>query len=269
MNIIFDIGGTKIRIAGARTSDSFDTPIIFPTPQSYHDGLAQMKDAILKVSQGEQISRIAGGITGPFNEQTQTLIQSRNLPLWVDQPLARELSEVFCCPVSLSNDSAMVGLGEAVYGAGRGYSIVAYITVSTGVGGSRIVEGKLDERAIGFEPGKQIMNEKGETLEDLISGLAIEKRKNKMPIEITDEAFWDDIARILAQGLNNIIVSWSPNVVILGGSMMNNIGISLETTEKYVREMLTVFPTLPVFKKSELGDLGGLYGALAYLNQKP
>ena len=265
MNILFDIGGTKTRIARGRGIDSFDTPIIFDTPQKYVDGIKKIKEIILDLSNGEPVQVIAGGIAGPFNTQTQTLLQSKNLPDWVAKPLAQDLIETFHSKVVLDNDSAMVGLGEAISGAGRGFSIVAYITVSTGVGGARIVDGKLDERSIGFEPGKQIMNEAGQTLEDLISGKSIFAETGKRPEDITDQKYWEEKAKILARGLSNVIVDWSPDVIVLGGSMMNTVGIPLPIVEQRVKELVTIFPTLPVLKKSELGDLGGLYGALAYL----
>lgn len=267
MYILFDIGGTKTRIAQARSLDSYDAPIIFETPKSYEEGIKKIKETILGISQGQTIDAIAGGIAGPFSQKSRTLIQSLNLPDWVEKPLATDLETTFHTKVFLDNDSAMVGLGEAVYGAGRGFPIVAYVTVSTGVGGARIVDGSVDERSIGFEPGKQIIGENGETLEGLISGRAVEEKTGKKPAEIHDPAFWDTLAKTLAQGLNNVIVDWSPDVVVLGGSMMNNVGISVEKTMEYLKEILTIYPELPMMKKSELGDLGGLSGALAYLKQ--
>src|SRR5690606_20277112 len=127
----------------------------------------------------------------------------------------------------------------------------------------------------GFEPGHQIVDIDGTLMPEasgiylgnLISGKAIEKRTGKKPAEITDPAFWEEMARILAYGLNNTIVHWSPDVVVLGGSMMNKVGIPVESVEKYLREIMVIYPELPPVKKSTLGDLGGLYGGLAYLRK--
>lgn len=268
MYILFDIGGTKTRIAQARSLDSFDTPVIYPTPQTYEEGIAKLKETILSISQGQKIDAIVGGIAGPFSQKSRMLVQSLHLPDWVEKPLVSELETSFQTKVYIDNDSAMVGLGEAVHGAGRGFPIVAYITVSTGVGGARIVNGAIDERSVGFEPGKQIMDEEEHTLESLISGRAIEIQTGQKPENITDQDFWDSIAKILARGLNNIIVDWSPDVVVLGGSMMNIVGISVPKTEEYVKEILTSYQEIPPLKKSELGDLGGLSGALAYLKNR-
>jgi len=175
--------------------------------------------------------------------------------------------------VLVQNDASMSSLGDALLGAGRGFNIMAYITIGTGVGGARIVDGKIDRTSIGFEPGHQIVDidqtvfpkAGGKMLEDYISGAAVYKIFGKKPKEIKDPVFWDGIAKILAYGLANNTVHWSPDVIVLGGSMINgDPAIPIDATVKYLHEVLKIYPTLPVIKKSELGDQGGLYGALEY-----
>ncbi len=100
----------------------------------------------------------------------------------------------------------------------------------------------------------------------MISGKALQEKTGKHPREITDQKVWDEFAKILAFGLNNIIVEWSPNVVVLGGSMITgDPAIPLFKVEMHLKEILKIFPELPAIKKAELGDFGGLYGGLAYL----
>jgi len=275
MNILFDIGGTNTRITGTKNLEKFDTPIIFPTPKSYVEGITQIQKTIQQISQDEKIDAIVGGIAGPWSKKENRLIGSPNLPDWVDKPLKKDLENSFGTIVYVENDAAMVGLGEAHIGAGKGFGIVVYITVSTGVGGARIVDGVIDERVIGFEPGHQIVDldktmipeAQGIDLENMIGGRWVEARAGKKPGEITDEAHWDKLARIFAASLNNTIMHWSPDIVVLGGSMMNKIGLPLDRVEAHLRQMITIYPELPKLVRSELGDLGGLYGALSYLKQ--
>lgn len=254
MYILFDIGGTKTRMAYSEQGDFFEDPIVFGTPQSYEEGKKVFVENAKKCAGGREIKKLAGGM-------------SRNVKGWDYEKFKSDLGGMVQAQIFLENDAAMVGLGEAVYGAGRGFEIVAYVTVSTGVGGVRIVNGKIDERAIGFEPGKQIIDvESGATLEDMISGKALERKTGKHPKEVTDPLVWSEHARLLAVGLNNIIVEWSPNIVVLGGSMITgDPAIPLDKTEEHLKEILKIFPQIPVVKKSELGDFGGLYGALSYL----
>ena len=68
----------------------------------------------------------------------------------------------------LANDSDLDGLGEATVGAGKGFNIVAYITVSTGIGGVRIVGGKIDVSTYGFEPGHQIIDADGSIYSEIV-----------------------------------------------------------------------------------------------------
>lgn len=188
--------------------------------------------------------------------------------------MRNELEVLFNAPVHIHNDAALDGLGEATRGAGAGFGIVAYITVSTGIGGARISHGKIDETALGFEPGHQIIDAdntmiphlKGVTLEDYISGAALTKRTNKAPKDIHEPEFWDGVARVLAYGLHNVCVFWSPDVIVLGGSMITgDPAISIQKTKEYMAEIMKKYPELPVLKMSELGDLCGLHGALEFL----
>jgi predicted NBD/HSP70 family sugar kinase len=255
-SILFDIGATKIRIAYSSDGEIFEEPKVFKTPKDYEEGLRLFTETAKELANGREIKTIAGGM-------------SRSV--WGNpEKLKEDLYKNFGADVFIENDAAIVGLGEANWGAGRGFEIVAYVTVSTGVGGARIVNGKIDERAIGFEPGKQIIEaESGKTLEDMISGSALQAKTGKHPKEIKDEGVWNTHAWLLAVGLNNIIVEWSPNVVVLGGSMITgNPCIPLEKTEEYLKDILKIFPKIPPIKKGELGDFGGLYGALAFIKNK-
>ena len=273
MYILFDIGGTNMRIAATRDYESFGDPIVVPTPSIFEEGMELFTRHARTLVGGEKIEGIVGGIAGTLTQDKGTLIASPNLPGWAGNPLRGKLQDLLGAPVHIENDSAMVGLGEATYGAGRGFDIVAYITISTGVGGARIVNGEIDESSNGFEPGHQIIDPdnsicpecEGNDLESYISGTAITKRYGVKPYEITDPEVWDTLAKFLAYGLNNTIAYWSPHVIILGGSMMKKIGIPVEGVKKHLREIFRIMPDVSRVEKATLGDLGGLWGALAYI----
>jgi glucokinase len=172
--------------------------------------------------------------------------------------------------VYLENDAVMVGLGEAVYGAGKDNKIVAYVTLSTGVGGCRIVDGKPDPTVYSFEPGNMIvggLDGKPEYLENIISGSAIEEKYGVGSSELTDQKAWEDIAEQTSIGLNNIAVMWSPNVIVLGGSVPQKLDFS--RVNDHLRVHCRIYPEVPKVIKEDLGDEGGLYGALAYLRHLP
>ncbi len=266
MYLLFDIGGTKTRLAFSKDGETFEDPEIFATAESFDEGMELIKNAAEKIIKGRKIFAVAGGIAGTLSEDKKETLVLPNIPTWQGKPIVETLRGIFNVPVFLENDSAVVGLGEAVYGAGKGEKIVSYITVSTGVGGARIVNGKIDENRFGFEPGHQIIdfeeahcsdcNVKGE-LEDYVSGHSLEKRLKMDPRDVSDEKIWNELAKALAYGINNVIVFWSPDVVVLGGSMMKERGIKVENVKLHLKNILKIFPKHPKIKHSALGDLGG------------
>lgn len=277
--ILFDIGGTKTRITVSHDGETFEEPRIVDTPKDFDTAIALLQKHAYELTHGEKIDYAAGDVAGVFSRDRAVLLKSPHLPGWNGKNVKYAIETALSTEASLANDAAVVGLGEAVYGGGKGYSIVAYITVSTGVGGVRIVDGKIDASAMGFEPGHQIFDASGGLhkdsvgglgldLEGYVSGTAITERYNKKPYEITDKSFWNDMARLLAYGLNNTIVHWSPDIVVLGGSMMKEIGISVEEVKSHLGGILRIYPELPHIVHSELGDIGGLYGALAFIKNR-
>jgi predicted NBD/HSP70 family sugar kinase len=272
-----------MRVATSKNGKTIHEFRVVPTPKDYEEGMVKFAQLVREARNGMQISSCAGGITGMLNKNKDRLYKSPHLISWAAQPIKERMSEIVESEVHLENDSAMVGLGEAVFGAGKGYKIVAFLTISTGIGGVRIVDGKIDVGVFGFEPGHQIIdadgsinpyfksdetgNTKGE-LESLASGSAIMKRWGKLPIEIADEGIWEHIHWVLAQGVCNSVLHWSPEVLVLGGGVMESEKIRIEKIRVYLNEVLKIFPERPRLVNAQLGDLGGLYGSTAYLNVK-
>ncbi|MBI4039856.1 ROK family protein [Candidatus Daviesbacteria bacterium] len=261
MYILFDIGGTKTRVGISKDHHQVTDYTSFETPHLYN--LHPLISNIEKLAWDNEIEAIAGGIAGPLNQERDKLANSPQLPDWIDKPIQADLKEHFKVPVFLENDAALAGLGEANFGAGKGYKIVAYLTISTGVGGVKIVDQKIDQNVYGFEPGQMIISDG--TLISLVSGMALEKTYHQKGEDIKDPQVWDKVARYLAEGLNNTILDWSPQVIILGGSIIKSV--NLAKVENYLKQNLTIFKDLPEIKLALLGDQSGLYGAMAYLNQ--
>lgn len=260
-HILFDIGGTKMRVARKISNTEFSEPLKVETPKDGGEGVRVLFELAREVANGEAIEGVHGGIAAVL--KGQQIINSSNLKGWIGtnfEDVARENH----CPVAVKNDASVVGLGEAVFGAGKDGRIIVYITVSTGVGGARIINRKIDESVFGFEPGHQILSvEKGLTLEDMVSGRSFEERYQKKPYEVEEVRAWEDAAAILAVGIYNTIVHWSPDVVVLGGPMIiGEPAISLDLARKHLSEVPNIFNELPQVRQAELVDNGGLYGAL-------
>ena len=271
MYLLFDIGGTKTRIAFSKDGKEIGEPIVFSTQQDFEEAMISIANSAKKLNINDELKSVCGGVPGVFDKNTGSLLSAPNLPNWVDKPIKSRLEEIFGAPVFIENDAALVALGESKHGAGKDFSIVEYITVSTGVGGARVVDGEIDEKSVGFEPGHEIIFFGSDviTLEEIVSGSAIEKKFGKKPKEVKDESVWEDLAHKLALGLHNTVVLWSPDVLVLGGSMIiGDPAIPIDRVEFHLNKFLTVFPKLPVIKKAELGDFGGLWGALEFAKSK-
>lgn len=271
MFIVFDIGGTNTRVAASKDGKTLSTPIIYPTPQDFSEGITQLAETAKKLAEGVAIIGIAGGVPGPMDLEHTQILTAPNIKDWCNKPFKKELEERLHTIARLENDTAMWGLGEASAGAGKGKDIVVYMTVSTGIGGTRIVNGEIDTSMYGFEPGHQILDPNGPLcgcggkghLEALIGGAAMEKRYGISPKEITDENVWEEAAHILAIGILNMCMFWSPRCVILGGSMMRSI--SLPRVQFHIQSLNHILPKVPEVRISTLGDTGGLLGALHLL----
>jgi len=267
MIILFDIGGTKTRIARSKDGHSFDEPVVFKTPQGFDDAMAVYKRETEVLLQGEVCNKAVVGVAGTRDE-VDTLIHSPNLRGWEDQPIRSGMVGLLGTDnICFENDAALAGLGEAHYGAGQGYKIVSYVTVSTGVGGAKIVDGKIDANSQGFEPGQQLIDgpDGAVSLEDLVSGRALYLRFDSYPKDIPqDNPVWEEIAQPLSLGLHNMFVMWSPDVLVLGGSMITgDPAISIASIERELASLPQVFTKPLTIKKAQLGDFGGIWGGLA------
>lgn len=279
MYILFDIGGTKTRVARSDDLVSFGEPISFATPESSDEGIKKIADASLELSSGEKITAVAGGAPGPVEPGMGMLVTAPNLPHWGGVPIAQILGKELGTHGFLANDAALGALGEAHFGAGRGRGVIAFLTVSTGVGGARIVHGRLDDAALSFEPGHQIIDADktlcpecdGNDLEAYVGGRSLARRYRKeKPYEVSDPHVWNEkLPKFLAYGLHNMIVHWSPDIIILGGPMiLGDPAISIPKTAEYLAAIPWERGHIPPIVKGELGDTAGLYGAMAFLKER-
>ncbi len=281
MRILFDIGGTHMRVAAAESDKRIGEVTILDTPQDFTAGVHMLAEAARGLTGDAEITAAAGGFPGSFGREGGVPYGAPNLPSWIGKPVRDELQEAFGAPVTILNDADIAALGEAHYGNGRGYDIVAYLTISTGIGGGRVVDGVLDAYRFGFEPGHQVIDAAGtlgdgdgrpQKLEDCIGGAALEKRFGISARNIDDPAVWQQSHRLLAVGIVNVIRFWSPDVIVLGGGQVLGGSIEVEEVERIVRgDIRELLPSsseaIPAFSEAELGDEAGLCGALALLSR--
>ncbi|MBL8866332.1 MAG: ROK family protein [Planctomycetia bacterium] len=137
------------------------------------------------------VKGIGIGFGGPFDDATGRTIKSHHIDGWDGFPLGEWAKSLLNVPVAIGNDADVAGLGEALFGAGRGVSPLFYITVGTGIGGGLILDGAI-YRAVGrgaaeighlkvldwSRAGTPMMIE----LEKIASGFAIGERAKELAI---------------------------------------------------------------------------------------
>lgn len=244
---------------------------VVSTPQDFQQGILALKQTADELLGGEKMTGIAGGVPGPLDKEKTMLEACPQLHDWIQKPLRAGFEKTYGIEIHLENDTALGGIGEAVKGAGRGKKVVAYLAIGTGVGGKRIVDGKIPLDSSNFEPGHQIIVPDGNLckcggkghLETYISGTYFPKLYHQKGEEIKDPGIWDEISKNVAIGLTNTVVHWTPDIIVLGGGVSESI--PLEKVQTYLSEFLTIFPRAPEIVKATLGQDAGLYGALELL----
>lgn len=262
--LVFDIGATKTRFALSSNGVQLGEPHIIPTDPSA-EGINNIVAEMKRFATGHDLQQIGGGIAGTSDTEKGVVLESPNLPNWQNVPVGELIQKAFGIWPVIENDTAVVGLGEALLHGSDGISV--YVTVSTGVNGARIVDGRIDRGAYNFEAGRALIPTAGgqSSLEEAIGGRALQERYGRLPREIDSPELWKREAEYLAEGLYNMMLMWSPQRFILGGSMMRDI--PMEHVVVKLHALPRVYPEWPEVLAAQLGDLGGLYGALELLRQ--
>ena len=280
MNKVFagiDIGGTKTAIA---LEDSFGERIslrVLPTRANAYETIELISDAIeamLDETTTELIS-IGIGCPSPLDVEKGLVMSPSNLREWKNFPIVKLFKNRFNVPVVLENDANTAALGEYIYGAGRGFENIVYVTVSTGIGGGIILNGEIyrGTSAGAGELGHTIVQPDGfpcncgsvgcvETIcagvhiarrakEKLAGGAAslmneIEENIDNVSAKTVVEAarrgdqlaveIWDETCFYLAIGIGNAITLLAPEAVVIGG------GIAAATGEMLFAPLRQLIP---------------------------
>jgi glucokinase len=139
-----DIGATKIA-CGVLQQEAIVSPITIPTPK---EGWRSVLDAIVDtaktlVALHPQVSEVGVGVPGTQDRARTEVLFAPNIHGFSNVPLVDYLSEHLGLPVALENDANAAALAEATLGAARYTSSSMFLTISTGIGGSIVVNGQI------------------------------------------------------------------------------------------------------------------------------
>lgn len=254
----------------------------------------------------DNISSIGVGAAGQIDRKNGILIAAANLDCY-DLDIKGILSEKFNIPVFVGNDVEIAAIGEQKFGAGKGCDDFVCVFVGTGVGSAIIKDGKIITGATGTagEIGHIIVDLNGRQcscgahgcLEAYASRSAIERRIEgalkkgrkscildyletgksitssmiQKSIEREDELVLQcvtEASEYLSGGIASIINFVNPELVILGGGLIEAVDYFYQKTIKKARAKSLPVPAEKIqFKKAVLGDYSGVIGA-AFLQDR-
>jgi len=303
--VAVDVGGTQIRVAVYPEEGIQALRSIKTTTVGEGSVMNRIKHTIRAIwDDSENVKAIALCVPGPVDPKTGIAFGVANIPEWhYNVPVLDMMKEDFETPIFVGNDANLAGLAEWKYGAGRGHDNMLYFTISTGVGGGIISDGKLivGHNGLGGELGHVFLMVEGENLppcgcgqkghlESYASGTGIawyvnqqleSGRKSSLDgkgkvtakeiaaaakegDELGLEAF-TRAGTYLAYGIANYLHIFSPTMIVFGGGVSSAGDILFGPMEK-------LLPTLvyaPAYfdnlqiAMAELGDDAGLLGCLA------
>ncbi len=252
MRVVIDVGGTKTAFAVSEAEKLLWRQVI-PTPQTPDELGRRVKEWLADEPQ-VKIRDVVIASPGPLHASSGRTHDPPNLPPgWHNADVVDIISRWLGVPVYLENDANLGALGESAYGAGGSSRIVAYLTISTGIGGGLVVDNVLYTGAhgIAFEVGHSTVTSIalpctcGRTgcLEAVAGGNGVSRRVSAAINEGTETTLSegagmrevliaagkgdglavrlkDDAITALSQGLSSVLTLFDPDVVILGGGMV-------------------------------------------------
>ena len=274
--LAIDIGGTKFSLAafdGDRMVRSESRPTNKEGGRDWM--LAQIAEIVAEWRRDFRFERCGVGFGGPVNFAEQRVALSTHVGGWRDFHLTAHLRDLLGIPVIMDNDANAGALGEALYGAGRGYSPLFYMTLSTGIGGGIYGDGKIWRGAdsYGGEIGHLTIRPDGpECLcgafgcyERMCCGLWLERDYGKSAKELMQDP--DFVRRYvvdLALGLKACIMLLNPARIVIGGGIGKAGTALFDPLRAELRRRVTSWSAARIdIVPSALGDASVLYGALA------
>ena len=267
--LCIDIGGSKTRIGFSEDGRNFSDVKIFKTIADFDNQMGKIiKEA---ASFGSKVDEVSIGTAGIVNRKEGKLVWWGQHESWWGKSFFEPLKKIYSnAKFAIENDADIACLGEAAFGAGKKYKIVAYVTLSTGIGGGLAINGKVPDYKVGFEVGHQIINfretatwscgQKG-CFESYASGSAFKKIFGISGEDCDDRDVWKEYGSMyLAPGIANLAAIWSPEVIVLGGGVSNKFDFFIDPLKKELKKILPF--EMPEVVRAEF-DEPGLYGGLA------
>jgi glucokinase len=286
-----DLGGTRIRSAIAHEPARLERRDECDTPSGARNVIEALASSIRGVATDVRaITAIGVSAPGPLDHRTGLIHEAPNIPGFRDVPLGADLSRDLGRPVFVDRDTVVAAIGEALFGAAREARDFVYVTISTGIGGAIVADGRLIRGTSGTagEIGHWPVDPDGPRcgcgangcIESIASGSAIARafgangaddvfaaarRRDERAITVLRRA--SRALGDMAVGLVNLL---NPALIVVGGGVaIGEPDFVYGAMRDAVRERAFAVPAAAVrIVPAELGDDAGLVGALAMARER-
>ncbi|MCR4881383.1 MAG: ROK family protein [bacterium] len=246
------------------------------------------------------VGSVGLGLAGQVDREKGILIAAPNLDCF-NVNFKAALEAEYNIPVFIGNDVEVATVGELMFGAGKGHENYVCVFVGTGVGSGIVINGKIHSGYTGTagEIGHITVSQDGRAcgcgangcLEAYASRTAIEQKIKgaikkghksiitelikddgiirskylKTALDNNDEIVLNCIteaAEYLSSGLASVINFLNPEMIILGGGLVDAIDFFFDlTTKKTLAKCLPTPSEKTNIVKAKLGDFSGVVGA--------
>ncbi len=294
--VVADIGASNVRIALA-TKDGILRKIKEKTKSDRASLLKQIARLADFISGDEKPECLIAACAGNLDVKKGEMVSPPNLAC-KRIPIVKYLSKCLNIPVYLVNDCNAAVLGEKFFGMGKDLENIVYVTLSTGIGGGAIVNNNLllGKDGNATEIGHTTIDERGRLKcgcgkrghweaycsgKNLMHFLELWFRENRgVPVPAKYKSveklfllarsgdkisleFLNEVGRLNAIGIANIINVFDPELITLGGALaLNNKEQIIHPIKKHLRNY--IFNRVPRIAITPLGEDITLYGAIAY-----
>lgn len=306
-----DLGGTQVRAALVDEQGRILARAAEPTdalagPDRVLAQICGLADGLLAASNPASVVGVGVSSPGPLDTVAGVATDIPTLSGFVDFPLKAELQKRFPFPVDLENDAIAAAIGEWQFGIGKGLDNLVYVTVSTGIGGGVISDGRVvrGRKGMAAHVGHMSVVPNGELcpcgnrgcFEAYGSGPAFARRARIRAMESSGTTIGsdgraidsrsifaaarngdrlanqlvDEEAEILGRGFTSLIHIFSPDIIVMGGGLSHEFDRLQPGIQAYITQW-----AMPAFKDvkvmlAALDQNSGLVGAaaLAFLTGK-
>lgn len=302
--LALDIGGTKLATALVTADGAVHGVQRRPTERD-RGPRAVIRDLFILARESIRAAALplaprAIGIScgGPLDAAAGVLLGPLHLPGWDGVPIGPIAQTEFGLPFALENDATAAAWGEFRFGRGRDTVTMLYLTLSTGVGGGAVIDGRLHRGAAGnggelghltVRPGGRACScPRPGCLEAYCSGPSIAARARELvdcgdvetslirlgvitAADVSAAAaagdplarrVWDETVELLGDALTSLVNVFEPDLVVLGGGVTNSGSMLLDPVRAAVAAK-AVPPAARVsrIELSATPDLTGVIGA--------